>query len=192
LGLSLVRSLVELHGGSVSAHSDGSGQGSVFTVSLPAASALASESAPVPARFSPPVGKPLRVLLVDDNRDAADSMAQALSEAGHDVRVAYDGPSALIVAQGFEPRLALLDIGLPVMNGYELARQLRRQHANRELTLVAVTGYGQAADRERSKAVGFDEHLVKPVSVIDLMALLANLSPPPNMKISARPEQPSG
>jgi CheY-like chemotaxis protein len=192
LGLSLVRSLVELHGGSVSAHSNGSGQGSIFTVRLPSATAVVSDLAPAAAEFPRRLGEPLRVLLVDDNRDAADSMAQALSEAGHDVRVAYDGPSALIVAQSFEPRLALLDIGLPVMNGYELARQLREQRSQSELTLVAVTGYGQAADRERSKAVGFDEHLVKPVSVIDLMALLADLSPPPTMKVSSRPEQASG
>jgi CheY-like chemotaxis protein len=98
----------------------------------------------------------------------------------------------LIVARSFEPRLALLAIGLPVMNGYELARQLREQRSQSELTLVAVTGYGQAADRERSKAVGFDEHLVKPVSVIDLMTLLVDLSPPPTMKVSSRPEQASG
>jgi signal transduction histidine kinase/ActR/RegA family two-component response regulator len=192
LGLSLVRSLVELHGGSVSAHSDGSGHGSVFTVRLPGALAIVSDVAPVATKFPQRVGAPLRVLLVDDNRDAADSMAQALSEAGHEVQVAYDGPSALIAAQSFEPRLALLDIGLPVMSGYELARQLRRQRSKSELTLVAVTGYGQAADRERSKAVGFDEHLVKPVSVIDLMTLLADLAPSPTRQVGSQPEQASG
>ena len=113
---------------------------------------------------------------MDDNRDAADSMAQALTELGHEVRVAYDGPSALKELDTFEPRLALLDIGLPVMDGYELARRLRALHGPERLTLVAITGYGQQGDRARSKLSGFDQHLVKPVSMADLHSLLSALS----------------
>jgi CheY-like chemotaxis protein len=111
------------------------------------------------------------VLVVDDNRDAADTLAQALSAFGHEVRVAYDGPSALAVFSEFRPGLAFLDIGLPVMDGYELARRLRDDDLGRALTLVAVTGYGQEVDRERSTRAGFDRHLVKPVPVDEVLAL---------------------
>ena len=117
------------------------------------------------------------MLVVDDNRDAADTLAQALTAFGHDVRVAYDGPSALTVFAEFRPVLAFLDIGLPVMDGYELARHLREIDPTHTLTLVAVTGYGQKADRERSESTGFDRHLVKPVPVDEVLALASENTP---------------
>jgi signal transduction histidine kinase/ActR/RegA family two-component response regulator len=188
LGLSLVKSLVELHGGSVAAESEGLGRGSEFRVVLPGVDAPTPDShPPAPARRPTPNREPRRILLVDDNRDAADSMAQALSEEGHDVRVAYDGPSALGLAKELKPQLAFLDLGLPVMDGYELARRLRAEGQTPELKLVAVTGYGQRADRERSRDAGFDEHLVKPVSVEDLMLVVAGLR-----QFSPVPQSPPG
>ncbi len=172
LGLSLVRSVVELHGGTATAHSDGPGSGTRITVTLPAATPRpeASTEAVLPPSVEAP--QPARsILLVDDNRDAADSMARALRQEGHDVRVAYEGRTALELAAAGLPQIALLDIGLPLMDGYELARQLRALAGARPLTLVAVTGYGQRADRERSRGAGFNHHLVKPVAVRDLVAL---------------------
>lgn len=179
LGLALVRSLVELHGGTVSAHSEGLGKGSVFTVQLPASTAPSLELGPDSVRPPARKGAARRLLLVDDNRDAADSMAQALRQEGHDVRVAYDGPSALALAAAFDPHVGFFDIGLPVMDGYELARRLRSTNPESLIALVAVTGYGQSADRERSRRAGFDRHLVKPVAVSDLTTLLAELAPGP-------------
>jgi CheY-like chemotaxis protein len=172
LGLSIVKSLVELHGGAVEARSPGPGEGSEFSFRLPLAIEAhdAAEDRAVDAdpRSS---GGPRRVLVVDDNRDAADTLAQVLTAFDHDVRVAYDGPSALAVVAEFRPALAFLDIGLPVMDGYELARRLRENDPTRALTLVAVTGYGQQADRERSERAGFDRHLVKPVPIDEVLAL---------------------
>ena len=109
--------------------------------------------------------------MVDDNRDAANALAEALEHSGHDVRVAYDGPAALRAAAEFQPRLALLDLGLPELDGYEVARRLRQSRPDDPLLLVAITGYGQDADRKRSAQAGFDRHLVKPVSVDDVLAL---------------------
>ncbi len=172
LGLSIVKSLVELHGGAVDARSPGPGEGSEFSFRLPlsldAQEAAQDGAAPADPRAS---GGPRRVLVVDDNRDAADTLAQALIAFGHDVRVAYDAPSALTLCAEFCPALAFLDIGLPVMDGYELARRLRENNPARALTLVAVTGYGQKADRERSESAGFDRHLVKPVPIEEVLAL---------------------
>ena len=172
IGLALVHSLVSLHGGAVSAHSDGPGRGSRFTVSLPR-SAAATPPLP-PAAADPPIAvarTPRRVLLVDDNLDAADTLAELLRLAGHDVRVVSDGPAALATVHAFKPDVALLDIGLPVMDGYELARHLRAAVAT-PLRLVALTGYGQDHDRERSRAAGFAEHVVKPIDGARLLALV--------------------
>jgi signal transduction histidine kinase/CheY-like chemotaxis protein len=178
LGLSLVKSLVELHGGKVAAKSEGPGRGSEFSLTLPLATRGVAEPQALDTTAPPVRPRAQRILLVDDNRDAADSTAQALSEVGHDVRVAYDGPSALHLSEELEPNLALLDIGLPVMDGYELARRLRAKHSTRSLKLVAVTGYGQKTDRERSRQAGFDAHLVKPVSVDELLGLVSELGAP--------------
>ncbi len=171
LGLTLVRRLVEMHGGSVAAFSEGPGRGSEFVVRLPLASAAPTEgTAPVPAAAS----RPLRVLVVDDHVDGAESLAQLLRLDGHEVRVAYDGPTALEVAQAFQPQAVLLDIGLPQgMNGYEVARRLQLLPDLDGALLIAMTGYGQEEDRRRSVAAGFRAHCVKPLGLEELRGLLA-------------------
>jgi signal transduction histidine kinase len=178
LGLTIVRSLVALHGGTVQAHSDGIGRGSEFVIRLPAleisaATAGDHASASRPAGIAPRSGR--RVLVVDDNVDAAHLIAEVLESVGHDTRVAFDGPAALDLLPGFRPDLALLDIGLPLMDGYELARQLVALNGRRRPLLVAVTGYGQSSDHERSRDAGFDAHVVKPVDVDELIALVDRL-----------------
>ncbi len=163
IGLALVRSLVEMHGGSVRAHSDGVGRGANFEIRLPLASSSAREVTP---REFPVVRKAetCRVLLVDDNPDAVETLEEALALLGYEVVTARDGPSALRVARERPPTVALLDIGLPVMDGHELAIQLREM-LGPSLHLVAITGSGQDHDRERSAAAGFSAHLVKPVQL---------------------------
>ncbi|MBZ0233449.1 MAG: PAS domain-containing protein [Deltaproteobacteria bacterium] len=175
LGLAIVRRLVELHGGRVDARSDGRGHGSAFSVTLPAAAdPPATGAAVTPPGISLDMAARCRILVVDDNQDAADLLAAVLTDAGHDARVAYDGPSALRAAEAFAPEVALLDIGLPIMDGYELARRLRSQHHQR-VRLVAVTGYGQPSDRDRARAAGFEAHLVKPISIHELSTALREL-----------------
>jgi signal transduction histidine kinase/ActR/RegA family two-component response regulator len=171
LGLALVRNLVALHGGRVEALSDGPGKGSTFVVELPVAAAAAERrvEAPPSRRTS---GGSLRVLLVDDNADALALLAEVVARAGHDVRTAADGPTALEVAARFAPHVAVLDLGLPVMDGYELAARLRERLAARAPAFVAMTGYGQPKDHERSRGLGFRRHLVKPA---DPAALLEEL-----------------
>jgi len=175
LGLTIVRSLVELHGGTVSASSEGPGRGSEFVVRLPASEVQPSPEA---ARASRPAaqhaaGGRFRILIVDDNADAADLLADALETVGHETRTAFDGAAALDVAAAFEPHVALLDLGLPVMDGYELAERLQaRPNAPR---LIAVTGYGQERDRLRSRSSGFAAHVVKPVDVDQLLAAIRAL-----------------
>jgi signal transduction histidine kinase len=172
LGLSLVRDLVGLHGGSVRAYSEGLGRGSRFVVRLPLASGEL-ESASVPARVSLPPAQAKRVLLVDDNQDAIEMMELLLTDRGYLVRSASDGMQALAVAAEFEPDVAVLDLGLPIMDGYELASRLLELFAPRGLRLIAVTGYGQAEDRIRTRAAGFALHLVKPVDLNELEAALS-------------------
>jgi signal transduction histidine kinase len=174
LGLTLVRTLVALHGGTVEARSEGPGRGSQFVVRLPAASPTAP---PRPRRSVPrrrsTKGRGVRALIVDDNRDAALMLAEAMRSFGYEVRVASDGPAALDVAPAFRPQVVLLDLGLPVMDGYEVADRLRA--AGVAALLIAVTGYGQEADRTRSQSAGFAAHFVKPVDLDELKHSLERL-----------------
>jgi signal transduction histidine kinase/ActR/RegA family two-component response regulator len=175
LGLAIVRSLVSLHGGTVEVHSAGRGRGTAFTIRLPAAVPIAGgiEVEEAPAASRAPDGH--RILVVDDNEDAADLLAQYLGFLGHVTRIAHDGPAALRVADEFGPEVALLDIGLPVMDGYELARRLRAQPGGDGLRLVAVTGYGQDSDKRRAREASFDAHLVKPISAERLAVVIRDL-----------------
>ena len=177
LGLSIVHSLVEQHGGRVSAESGGAGKGSEFCVRLPLLPVNVAPSAPSPAAApaaapSPLAERPRRVLVVDDNRDAAELLAEALGTVGHYVRVAFNGPEAIDLARQFLPEIAFLDIGLPVMDGYELARRLRALPGCDGMYLVAVTGYGQSSDRQHSREAGFEEHLVKPVDLDEVQRII--------------------
>jgi PAS domain S-box-containing protein len=183
IGLALVKALVDRHGGSVTARSDGIGQGSEFTVTLPVAP---------PSRIEPLEGMTTarrprdgthyhrRVLVVDDNVDAAESLAVILRIDGHEVRTTHDGMRAIEMADEFRPHVVLLDLGMPKLNGYEVARRVRGEAWGRDVFLVACTGWGQPEDRRRSKAAGFDHHIVKPVSpeaVLELVAASAEVAP---------------
>ena len=176
IGLSLVQRLVELHGGTVEVSSV-PGQGSEFVVRLPTAAAnLPTFPADAVATAAPP-GRSCRVLVVDDNLDAAESMAELLGMDGHEVRMAHDGPAALDAVQQFPTDLVLLDIGLPGMSGLEVARRIRQMPALAHITLVAMTGYGQESDHRNSKEAGFDHHLVKPASFDDINRILTSVVP---------------
>jgi PAS domain S-box-containing protein len=170
LGLTIVRNLVEHHGGTVSAYSQGRGAGSEFVVRLPKAAMAEASQAPHAASgqrgiMVPTSTKALRVLVVDDNIDGAEMLAAALAAKGYETRVAHDGPAALRTAHRFRPAIAFLDLGLPVMDGYELATRLREIPELRSMRLVAVTGYGQESDRRKTRQAGFHHHLVKPVDL---------------------------
>ena len=177
LGLTIARSLVELHDGTIQVRSDGVGRGSEFVIRLPlATTGVDAPPAGNPAAKSgtrPPTGR--RVLVVDDNVDAARLMSDALELVGHETRVAFDGPSALGIAAEFRPDAALLDLGLPLMDGYELAQRLGALNDTERPILIAVTGYGQVSDQQKSLAAGFDAHVVKPVDVPRLIAQLDHL-----------------
>ena len=176
LGLALVKSLIELHGGSVTASSKGIGRGSTFELRLPRARSTKSIPTPRATRTGVAAARSsIRVLLVDDNTDAVELFGEYLTSVGYDVRTAHDGPSALEVADAFRPKVAILDIGLPVMDGYELAVRLRERLGDAAPRMIAMTGYGQEQDRENSRRAGFERHLVKPV---DAHALLAALEQP--------------
>jgi CheY-like chemotaxis protein len=170
IGLTLVHRLVALHGGTVTAASEGEGKGSTFTVSLPAV------AAPAPARIGgarPDVTPPRRVLVIEDNEDSRLSLRELIRRLGHEVHEARDGVTGVETAIALAPDLALVDIGLPGIDGYEVARRLREHPVGKRLRLVALTGYGLPEDRERAVAAGFDLHLVKPVDPQQLAALLA-------------------
>jgi CheY-like chemotaxis protein len=175
IGLSLVKSLTELHGGSVEAHSAGPGQGSEFVVRWPLPTQGAPEGVPAPPQGPAATERAIRVLLVDDNVDAAESLAMLLRLWGHEVAVAHDGPAALRAAAAQRPQVALLDIGLPGMDGHEVARRLRSQPGLGPVVLVALTGWGQDEDRRRSQEAGFDHHLTKPVELSALRELLTQV-----------------
>ena len=177
IGLAIAKSLVEMHGGGVAAESDGPGLGSAFTVRLPLSGPIASgPEAPEPT--PPPAATARRVLVVDDNSDAALSLGRLLEGAGHHVATALDGPSALEIAAEFRPEAAVLDLGLPGMDGFELASRLRRTPGGRAMLLVALTGYGREDDRRRARRAGFDHHMMKPADVVALARLLAGPPPP--------------
>ena len=175
LGLSIVRSLVELHGGSVEARSEGRGRGSQFTIRIPSAAPPAAEEAAEATPAPVPRASGRRIMVVDDNQDAADLLSMLLERLGNTTRVAHDAHAALRMADEFAPEVAVLDIGLPVMDGYELARRLREQPHDRQLRLIALTGYAQESDKRRAAEAGFDAHLVKPVGLDTLEAVLGDL-----------------
>lgn len=171
LGLALVKGLIELHGGEVHAHSPGPGQGTELTLLLPLERGTETEQKTAPPESS--AGSPLRILIVDDNRDAANLLGSLLRRDGHEVKVAYSGAAGLAAIRELRPEVVLCDIGLPGMDGYVLAAELRRDPASALARLIAVTGYGQKEDRRRSQEAGFDHHLTKPVDLAELRRLLA-------------------
>jgi CheY-like chemotaxis protein/two-component sensor histidine kinase len=177
LGLAIVRNIVQLHGGQVIAHSLGRDQGSEFMVSLPRTHTESTES---PDTLSQPKPEKIsvhgvRVLLVDDNEDALDLLSHALTSRGYRTQTAKDAPEALQVLKDFTPDVAILDIGLPGMDGYELGARIREALSNAPPVLLALTGYGQSNDRERSQTAGFHGHLVKPVQLEDLLSFIQRL-----------------
>ena len=177
LGLSIVRSLIELHGGSVSAASEGRGRGSEFTILVPLATARVASERRAPAPRTPPTtGR--KIMVVDDNADAAELLSLLLERLGNSIRVANDPLSALVLADEFLPDLAVLDIGLPVMSGFDLARRLRDQPRTRDMRLIALSGYGQDSDQRQAAEAGFDAHLVKPIEIAALDAVIQRLLGP--------------
>jgi CheY-like chemotaxis protein len=176
IGLTLVKRLVEMHGGSVAAHSDGPGRGSEFVVRLPIPIAQrALEARPAPDEKPMDAPARCRVLVVDDNNDAATSLSMLLSMLGYETRAAGDGAAGLEATAAFRPDIVLLDIGMPKLNGCEVARHLRARPGDKDVVLIAVTGWGQAEDKQRILEAGFDYHLVKPVDPTALAKLLASV-----------------
>ena len=167
-----MKGLVELHGGTVAAPSDGPGRGSEFRVTLPCVPTSEDPEMPAPSRGSAAAPAGRRILLVDDNRDAADSLALLLGLEGHDVRVAYAGRPAIEIAHEFRPEIAVLDLGLPDLSGYDVARLLRQDPALGRIELIALTGWGQEEHRKRALEAGFDHHVTKPVDLEQLERLL--------------------
>jgi CheY-like chemotaxis protein len=174
IGLTLAQQLVRMHAGRIEAHSAGIGQGSEFIIWLPLAEITpALITAGGPGQRLAPVRR--RVLVVDDNEDAAASLSLLLEVMGHEIYTAYDGLEALTTAAMFRPDVILLDLGMPKLNGYEAARQMREQPWGKQVTLIAITGWGQERDQRRTQEAGFDHHLVKPVDPALLESLLASL-----------------
>jgi CheY-like chemotaxis protein len=172
VGLALVRRIIELHGGRVTVSSAGAQQGSEFVVGLPL---LASASPDSEDAFEPPrpTGEAQRILVVDDNVDAAESLTELLRIYGHDAQMVHDGPAALELVPSFLPAVVFLDIAMPGMDGYEVARRLRRMPGGEQVLLIAVTGFGRDEDRQRSKTAGFDRHVTKPLDPRSLQSLIS-------------------
>jgi CheY-like chemotaxis protein len=173
IGLTLVQTLVRLHGGTIEVHSQGAGHGSEFIVRLPLcqpATSVTPDRLPASGK-----GKSRQVLVVDDNKDAAESLAVVLRHAGHIVRVVHDGHAALASVAAVAPEMVLVDIGMPGMDGYEVARRLRQTPGFASMPLVALTGFGSTDDHRRSQEAGFDQHLTKPVDPEALLELLAGV-----------------
>ncbi|WP_340680241.1 response regulator, partial [Paraglaciecola sp.] len=171
IGLALVHGLVQLHGGSIVAHSEGEGKGSEFIVRLPMPSELIKEVTKN-EKALPLIVENKRILVIDDNVDAAESLALLLEFSGHTTRKAYNGITGLEVAKEFKPDVILLDIGLPDINGYQVAQQIRQQPWGKKMFLVAATGWGQDKDKQLAKDAGFDKHLTKPIDFKELNVLL--------------------
>ncbi len=185
IGLTLVRTLLELHGGSVEVHSAGIGQGSEFVVRLPIMVETPSTVPPPPITSQPSSIAARRILVADDNRDSATSMAMLLELTGNETRTVFDGLAAVEAARTFMPDIVLLDIGMPKLNGHEVARKIRAQPWGKLMLLVAVTGWAQDEDRRESREAGFDGHMIKPVDLDALMNLLAGLRRPPEEVVQA-------
>jgi CheY-like chemotaxis protein len=179
IGLALTRRLAELHGGSVEAHSKGLGEGATFTVRLPLSGDECAQPSGAGKQARQAVSRK-RILVVDDNHDAGDSLGMILRHLGAEVRIARDGAQALQVFADYDPAVVLLDLGMPGMDGYEVARRMRALSPGSRSSLVALTGWGQDEDRRRAREAGFDHHLVKPAELSALQALLASLDEHPH------------
>jgi CheY-like chemotaxis protein len=176
IGLALVRNLVELHGGSATAHSQGENQGSTFTIRLPAAVHDSEDRASIKGCSSPPTSnRSMRILVVDDNVDAADSLGMLLRSKGHDVQVVYSGAAALRAARSFQPEAIFCDVGMRGMGGMEVAAKLREDISFAPTLLIALTGWGTEADLRRTRAAGFDFHLTKPASLESVQSILSKV-----------------
>ena len=179
IGLALVRGLVELHSGTIEARSNGPGQGSEFIVHLPLAEHHVQAALPERSTEAEKTTRQIsksRILVVDDNPDTTATLALLLERTGHNVHVAHDGLEAVHATAAFRPDVILLDIGLPKLNGFEVAQRIRQERGNQKIALVAITGWGQQEDRRRAIEAGFDHHLTKPVEVDRLMRLLASVA----------------
>jgi CheY-like chemotaxis protein len=184
IGLTLVKRLVEMHGGSVSASSEGPGRGAEFVVRLP----LAATQQSVPSDSIPPKHAQSitnrRILVVDDNRDAAQSLKMLLKLQGADAQVAYSGSEALQVMSSFQPEVVFLDIGMPEMDGHEVARLIRQHPEFQDVILIALTGWGQQEDRRRSRLAGFNYHLIKPANLDTVQSLLSTMNEQPTERLA--------
>ena len=185
IGLALVQQLTKLHGGKVEASSV-LGQGSEFVVRLPVVPTDTSQPPSPVAETGQPTARPLRVLVVDDNVDTVFSFSMLLKASWHDVRPAYDGPTAVQAAVDYQPDVVFLDIGLPGLNGYEVAKQIRQHPGLQSVVLVALSGYGQDSDRQTSLQAGFNHHLVKPVRFEQLQQILASVSEQVTLMLTER------